>query len=256
MQTKRYGWHPDLPDFRDFRLARAAAPIATPDVTDHRPKMPVVYDQGDLGSCTGNSSAAAFEYDLIRQGLPSWTPSRLGIYYDERVLEGTVKTDAGAQIRDAVKVLATNGAAPETLWPYIPANFAVAPPANYVKTAAQDLALQYARVDQSQNGIEECLFKGYPVIFGFTVYTSFESEAVAQTGIMPMPSSNERCLGGHAVLCVGYERSKRMFIIRNSWGAGWGDKGYFYMPYDYMLNANLADDLWALYTVEEAGKQQ
>ena len=187
--------------------------------------------------------------------MPSWTPSRLGIYYDERVLEGTVSTDAGAQIRDAVKVLATNGAAPETLWPYVPANFAMAPPAVYVKTAAQDLALQYARVDQSQLGIEGCLSKGYPVIFGFTVYSSFESEAVARTGVMPMPSSKEKCLGGHAVLCVGYERSKRMFIIRNSWGVGWGDKGYFYMPYNYLLNANLADDLWALYTVEEAGKQ-
>ena len=256
MRIFKGGWHPDLPDFRDFRLARATAPIAAPDTVDLRPKMPAVYDQTTLGSCTSQSSAAAFEYDLIRQGLPSWTPSRLAIYYGERFLEGTVPSDSGAQIRDAVKVLATNGAASEALWPYVPAKFATAPPDAYVKAAAQDLALQYARVEQSQAGIEECLFKGYPVIFGFTVYSSFESEAVAQTGIMAMPSPTEQCLGGHAVLCVGYERSKRTFIIRNSWGADWGDKGYFYMPYDYLLNANLADDLWALYTVEEAGNQQ
>jgi C1A family cysteine protease len=216
--------------------------------------MPSVYDQGSLGSCTANASGAAFEFDLIKQKLQSWIPSRLAIYYDERVIEGTVKSDSGAQIRDAVRVLATKGVGPETLWPYVPSKFTTPPPATYIKVASSDKALQYARVEQTQTAIEECLFKGFPIIFGFTVYASFESEAVAKTGIVPMPAPTEECLGGHAVLAVGYERSKRMIIVRNSWSPQWGDKGYFYMPYAYMLNANLTNDLWALYSVEENGK--
>ena len=249
------GWRPDKPDHRDLHLNRISAPLpTTPDLLDLRPKMPAVYNQGDLGSCTANASGAAFQYDLIRQGLPDFMPSRLGIYLEERRLEGTLAEDAGAQIRDAVKVLAKIGVAPETLWPYDPTKFAQTPPASFYKVAAANEALQYARVDQTAEGIEQCLAKGFPVIFGFTVYSSFESETVAKTGMLPMPGKHETNEGGHAVLCVGYDRKRRLFIIRNSWGAEWGDKGYFYMPYDYLLNPHLASDFWAVYTVEEDGK--
>ena len=94
--------------------------------------------------------------------------------------------------------------------------------------------------------MQGCLASGYPFVFGFTVYASFESAAVAKTGKMPMPKSGEQVVGGHAVLAVGYNNDQRVFIIRNSWGDGWGDKGYFYMPYAYLLDDNLADDLWTI----------
>jgi C1A family cysteine protease len=94
--------------------------------------------------------------------------------------------------------------------------------------------------------MKACLASGYPFIFGFTVYDSFESDAVAKTGIVPMPSKTELVLGGHAVMAVGYDDSKKWFIVRNSWGEDWGDKGYFYIPYDYLTNKNLASDFWTI----------
>jgi C1A family cysteine protease len=98
--------------------------------------------------------------------------------------------------------------------------------------------------------MQGCLASGYPFVFGFTVYESFESNAVAQTGDMPMPKSGEKVVGGHAVLAVGFDNEDRVFIVRNSWGDGWGDAGYFYIPYAYLLDDNLADDLWTIRLVQ------
>ena len=248
---RSYGWMPDVPDIRDRYFLHAEAPVPTPDIQDLRPKMPSVYDQNELGSCTSNSGGAAFQYDQIKQGIPNWTPSRLALYYGERELGGTVKTDSGAQIRDCVKVLAKTGVGPESLWPYDITKFTKKPPTQYYKVATLNQALRYERVDQTAAAMEQVLAKGYPVLFGFAVYESFESAAVAKTGMVPLPKKGEKDLGGHAVLCVGYNRPKKLFIVRNSWGPNWGDKGYFYMPYDYLLNPSLADDLWVIYTVED-----
>ena len=95
-----------------------------------------------------------------------------------------------------------------------------------------------------------CLASGYPFVLGFTVYQSFESDTVAQTGHAPMPGPNEQTIGGHAVLAVGYDDSQNWFIIRNSWGTGWGMQGYFTLPYDYLTNDNLADDFWTIRLVQ------
>jgi C1A family cysteine protease len=91
-----------------------------------------------------------------------------------------------------------------------------------------------------------CLASGFPFVFGFTVYTSFESEEVAHTGIVPMPSEGEQALGGHAVVAVGYNDASKRFIVRNSWGVQWGQKGYFEIPYEYLINSDLADDFWTI----------
>ena len=104
----------------------------------------------------------------------------------------------------------------------------------------------YMRVPQTQAQIQQCLADGYPVVFGFTVYESFESDVVARTGVVPMPGKREKVLGGHAVVCVGYDRSKKAFLVRNSWGTSWGQGGYFWMPFAYLTNNNLADDLWTV----------
>jgi C1A family cysteine protease len=247
-----YGWIPDLPDHRDFTFA-VANPTNLPLSVDLRSQCPAVYDQGQLGSCTANAIGGAIEFDLMKQGSGAFTPSRLFIYYNERVIEGTVSWDAGAQIRDGMKSVNSQGACPEgsqgdppPAWPYDISQFAVQPPQLCYDTAKDLKAINYRSVTQNLADLKGCLAEGYPIIFGFTVYESFESKDVAQTGNVPMPQSGERVLGGHAVMAVGYDDEDRLFICRNSWADTWGDGGYFYMPYAYLIDDNLSDDFWTI----------
>ncbi|MGO8919874.1 MAG: C1 family peptidase [Stellaceae bacterium] len=252
-KIQRYGWIPDLPDARDHLYA-APAPVmaALPPKADLRPQCPPVYDQGQLGSCTANAIGAAIQFDRLKQNLqPNFVPSRLFIYYNERVIEGTVSTDSGAQIRDGIKSVAQQGACPEPDWPYDISKFATQPPPADYTEALGDRAVSYSRLVQNQDLLKGCLASGYPFVFGFTVYESFESQAVAQSGVVPMPSPSEQVVGGHAVLAVGYDDGSQRFIVRNSWGTAWGMAGYFTMPYAYVTNSNLADDLWTIRLISQ-----
>ena len=158
-------------------------------------------------------------------------------------------SDSGAQLRDGVKTVAKRGICPEKVWPYDISKFAVKPPTLAYKDAAKDKATNYLRLSQVANQLKGCLASGYPFVFGFTVYESFESADVSKTGIVPMPSPNEAVLGGHAVCAVGYDDAQQRFIVRNSWGTEWGMKGYCNMPYTYLLDPNLASDFWTIRTV-------
>jgi C1A family cysteine protease len=197
----------------------------------------------------GNGIAGAVEFDQKKQGTTEYTPSRLFIYYNERVIEDTVSQDAGAQIRDGIKVVVKLGAPPEGDWPYDIAEFAKKPPTKAYTDAKKDIVSSYARVAQDLTQMRGCLASGFPFVFGFTVYDSFESQQVAQTGIVPMPSPGESVLGGHCVVAVGYDDSERHFVIRNSWGTGWGQQGYCFMPYEYLMSRNLANDFWTIRAV-------
>lgn len=258
----RYGWKPDLPDQRDYSYAVSAGVMQTiPPLVDLRPQCPAVYNQGYIGSCTANAIAGALEFDMLKQNpSSSFTPSRLFIYYNERSIEGTVGSDSGAYIRDGIKSVASLGDCPESQWTYdgtaasggiFPPNAkaAIQPSPPCYTDAVQHKALTYMSIDQNLADMKGCLASGYPFVFGFTVYDSFESQQVAQSGILSMPAAGEAVAGGHAVLAVGYDDSKSMFIIRNSWGSGWGLAGYFYMPYAYLLDNNLSDDFWTIRTV-------
>jgi C1A family cysteine protease len=249
-KTKRYGWLPDLPDHRDFQYAvvrHAALAQPTPPMVDMRAQCPPVYEQGQLGSCTANAIGAAFQFELMKQKLPVFNPSRLFIYYNERVLEGQVKVDSGSQLRDGIKSVATQGVCDELLWPYDVSKFAQKPAKTLYTKALKNLVQQYTRLNNTAiNELKSCLAAGNPFVFGFTAYMSFEGDAVAKTGILPMPSKTESVIGGHAVMAVGYDDKQKAFIVRNSWGANWGLKGYFYMPYDYITSTNLADDFWTI----------
>ncbi len=94
--------------------------------------------------------------------------------------------------------------------------------------------------------MKACLAAGFPFIVGFTVYESFESDQVASSGHVPMPGPDEAVIGGHAVLCLGYDNASQVFICQNSWGTGWGMQGFFTMPYAYLTDQNLADDFWSI----------
>jgi C1A family cysteine protease len=246
-KIRHYGWIPDQPDQRDHLYAVPPQYLAAlPARTDLRAKCPPVYDQGQLGSCTANAIGGALEFDRIQQKLPPFVPSRLFIYYNERVIEGTVRSDSGAQIRDGIKSVASQGACPEPEWPYVISKFAVKPPARAYKDAALDRAVSYQSIVQDLNQMKGCLASGFPFVFGFTVYESFETAVVAKTGHAPMPGWAERPVGGHAVMAVGYDDSSGWFIARNSWGPGWGMKGYFTLPYAYLIQPGLSSDFWTV----------
>jgi C1A family cysteine protease len=222
----------------------------TPESVDLRGdrRMPEVWDQGSLGSCTAHSVGAAYAFAVansLRESASKVpTPSRLWIYYQERVLEGTVNADAGAEIRDGFKVISSLGVPPEKDWPYDVAKFAQRPPELAGLDAAKHKATKYVRVAANWTAMIRSIAAGYPVSFGFTVYESFESDQVAKTGVAPIPLQSEQVLGGHAVLAIGYDKAKRVLYVRNSWGKGWGQDGYFEMPSQF-FDLGLISDCWA-----------
>ncbi len=251
-KISRYGWLPDLPDQRDLAYA-APRPLLRklPAKVDLSKQCPAVYDQGQLGSCTANAIGAAFEFELIKQNkAKDFMPSRLFIYYNERAIEHTVSSDSGAIIRDGIKTVNKLGVCPEKMWPYNSGQFTERPSNSCYANALNHQVTSYHRVTRNLNQMKGCLAEGYPFVFGFTVYESFESEAVTKSGKLSMPKKNEAQVGGHAVMAVGYNDTSKRFIVRNSWGTSWGLSGYFTMPYDYLLSENLSDDFWTIRVVE------
>src|ERR1041385_1744658 len=185
-----FGWTPDIPDNRDHAYAAplakllAAAPL--PNKVDLRKKCPAVYNQGHIGSCTANAIAAALEFDRKKQKLPDFVPSRLFIYYNERVIEHSVGSDAGAMLRDGIKSVAKQGAGPETEWTYDDpeadpntgiwppgAKPAQKPPKQCFSDAKKFQALEYQRVSRSLAQMKVCLADGFHFVLGFSVDETF-----------------------------------------------------------------------------------
>src|SRR5919198_5375294 len=194
-QLKWYGWTRDLPDHRDHvysapvKRLRALPPKV--DLRDSR-LMPPVYDQGELGSCTGNAIAAAVHFARRKERRkPDFVPSRLFIYWNERKLEGTVDADAGAQLRDGLKVVAKLGVCPSASrpkgdcdWPYELAKFRDPPPRGCFTFALDNQITSYQRIPQTLSQLRGCLAEGFPFVFGFMVYQAFESPEVARSGAL------------------------------------------------------------------------
>jgi len=240
-----FQWQPDKLDTRDYRYT--VTQKVSSNVVDLRSYCSPIENQGSLGSCTGQAIAGAIELLNKRNRKPT-DVSRLFIYYYERLLLGTVNYDSGAYIRDGIKATNHYGASLESYWPYDIRKFKQEPISEAKTDALKRKVTRYERV-LDFNGCIDALSNGYPVIMGFRVYDSFMSKNVAKTGIMPYPNTKrEKLLGGHAVLLVGYNKTKKVFIARNSWGTNWGDKGYFYMPFD-IVKPNMSSDYWIIKSV-------
>ncbi|MHB0976471.1 MAG: C1 family peptidase [Candidatus Aquicultorales bacterium] len=270
--THGMGWLPDYPDFRDYTtehdeikpvLAKTAAAEkpTLPPATDLREWCSPIEDQESLGSCTAQAGVAVVEYFVKRAHGKDLDASRLFLYKVTRNL-AHLEGDTGAFLRTTMGALALFGVPPEEYWPYVIDDFEYEPPAFCYAFAQNYQAIKYFRLDppgstgeQILEGIKTNLAAGIPAMFGFTVYTSIDQ--ASETGAIPYPSKGEKIEGGHAIVAVGYDNAKKIknerdgkettgaLLIRNSWGVGWGDKGYGWLPYEYALTG-LAQDWWCL----------
>jgi C1A family cysteine protease len=244
MPIYTYGWKPDKEDKKDFLYRDVRPDITLPKIVNMISKCSPIVDQGALGSCIANAGAGLLEFLELKCGVTFMPVSRLFMYFNERLIEGTVNEDSGASIRDIIKAAASWGWCSEQEWPYDISKFTIKPDRQCYADAVSHEIKSYHRLI-SQRDMFTCLADGFPFIFGIVVFESFESADVAKTGIVPVPNPvTENQLGGHAMLVVGYDQGTQRFIVRNSWGADWGDKGFCQIPFAYM--GKWASDFWTI----------
>ena len=219
---------------------------ASPKSIDLRKKIGVMYDQGQLGSCTANSLCSSF---ILND--PTYNPSRLFLYYNTRMLDNNIPNDDGSTLTQGINALIRYGVCSESNCPYIISKFAIKPLTVAYTEGLKHQVISASRVLQTLDSLKGCLISGKPFVVGIHVYNSFMSNTVARTGNVPIPNINtEELLGGHAIICIGYNDTKKVWIMKNSWGPNWGDKGYFYLPYSYLTNTSLSGDVWKINQVE------
>lgn len=237
-------------DRRDHRVKLLDYKAKVPTSINLRTNLPYVFDQGSIGSCTANSAGSMYSWVAMRQGMGLFVPSRLFLYYNTRALQGTVSYDSGASLRTTMQALRSYGVCTETMWPYEYAKLFETPSSSCYTEGSEHQAMSYAAVSISLIPMKNVL-QTRPFVLGILVYSSFFYPSVSKTGRVPVPNTqNERLLGGHAILVMGYDDRKKSFLCRNSWGTSWGLKGDFYLPYAYATNRRLAFDAWVLYSVE------
>ena len=249
----KLGWIPDLPDIRDIPFKAAAAPGVVYPPSKRLVWVPGALEQGPLGSCVANAVALAVQYARIKQRkLHAWQPARLPVYYGAREIRGWEAIDSGCHIRDAIKVVASQGTAKEEDYPYVISKFAEKPPPSYYEQALRDQVLLYRRIDNTNlDDIRAALNEDYPIVFGFSLYNDFNWSGVNDGSItMPGGGGASYVVGGHACLIAAYDDLQGRCEFVNSWGKKWGKLGRGSIPYNYLTNPGLASDFWQISLVE------
>jgi C1A family cysteine protease len=251
-----FGHVPDFPDSRDF-VFKASVIENLPPRIDLRDGLQPIKNQGDLGACTAFATTAMVEYVRNKQGFLKWDASPLFTYYSTRKIENTISTDSGASVRDALKSTVKDGVVKETTWPYIVEKFTENPPLSVWNEGQLHQALTYYSVPQTKNDILSCLAEGYPFTFGARLYESFTKTQCGFiiNNVVPIPdTTNEKLLGGHCMLAVGYlsaSDTSIQIMVRNSWGNYVGLNGYHNFPIEYLLNPALSMDFWTIRSEEK-----
>lgn len=240
--SRIYNLQPQKEDKRDYIYETNSLEIpSTHFLSDVQMISCPILDQGNLGSCLSNATYALF-YILSKRKI---SLSRLQLYMTNRAVDGSSLTeDTGATIRGCMKAVSKYGLTNERIWPYDIFNFDKLAPSDAFRNLYKLTNFVYTFIKQDSKSIKQVLVSGKPIVIGILIYSSFESTNVFKYGVIPMPDiNNEDLLGGHAVLLVGYDDKTKVFKFQNSWGVEWGDKGYGYIPYDYITDNNLAFDL-------------
>ncbi len=251
-----YGWKRQPHDPRDFKMLFSPRRLATlPSAVSLAPNMSQPDMQGDLGSCGPNTADEHLKFDFKAQGLPVRNTSRLFTYYNTRSLMGSqyVNQDSGVDNRTMLKALNKFGFCDETLWPYDINKFKQKPPQAAFDAAASNKITSYAAVATDLQQMKACLASGHPFIFGFDCFEAIESFEVGSSGLLPDPRPGETPIGGHDVLCFGYDDAKGMFKMTNHWDQ-WGVpidgiNGCFWISYAYASNPKYASDFWVINAV-------
>lgn len=242
-------------DPRDHLYKASSTVLASVANIDLRGQCPPVRNQGGLGACTAFGATSLVDFVRRKQGLATWLPSPLFTYYSTRLMEGAENSDNGAYVRDALKSTVNDGVAMERDWPYIVGKFNVRPSDEVWTNATKHQALEYLTInDYDKNAMLSCLNDGYPFVFGIQIYSSFTSsfDVVFGGNVHEPDRVNEKLLGGHCMMCVGYQKrddGSEYMIVMNSWGTGWGDRGFCYIPMKYFLS-NDSYDFWTIRLME------
>jgi hypothetical protein len=220
-------------------------PDDLPGFVDLRGHLTPIEDQGDVGSCTANALAGALEYLEKRTNGHEGRVSRLFIYWNERDFEGQTNEDHGAALSDGVKALKEDGACTEATWRYDKHLVFKKPHDEAYEEGADHTIDEAHRVKIDLHDMRHCLAEGYPFVFGLQIYDAFQDDGLHGRIRTPDPAAHGHC-GGHAMLCVGYSDEDQVFLVRNSWGPRWGERGYCYIPYDYMTDPDYCHDAWTI----------
>ena len=256
----------DSHDPKDLIKQYNVQDVPSPDeqpLVDLRKYIDHVYDQGKLGSTTANAVCAAYKLLLKKQAETTNSSfdnveySRLFLYYNSRCFVGNTGEDTGAPLRDALKVIHGLGVCKESFCPYNIQKFAQKPSDASYGDAVRHTISKYERLGQHVQQFRACLKDGFPFAFGFKVYNSFRSLNSDKTGMLSMPSMEEIESDPEpdmlAALAVGYNDETKCITVLNSWGESFGDRGYFYMPYDYISDPDQTFDFWKIGKVTDSG---